>query len=206
MWPAARIERFKCGTGILLQTATRRRCPQLAKMTFLTVVYRGLARRPVRTGLTLIGISIGIAAVVALVGMSRGFQASWENGMKSRGTDIVVNNMGSALMPKQFPAEARERIANLPHIAATSAILVDLMSIENSEMMFVSAREWGAFTWSNLKLLSGRLPNGPTEPAAVLGQTAAEVLKKKVGDTLQIEATELVVVGIVDGGAVDEPA
>src|SRR5215218_4000802 len=173
-------------------------------MTFLTVVYRGLARRPVRTGLTLVGISIGIAAVVALVGMSRGFEASWESGMKSRGTDIVVNNMGSALMPKQFPAEARDRIANLPHIASTSAILVDLMSIENSEMTFVSAREWGAFTWKNLKVLDGRLPSGPTAPEAVLGQTAAEVLKKKVGDPLQLEATELTVVGIVDGGAVVE--
>jgi putative ABC transport system permease protein len=173
-------------------------------MTFLTVVYRGLARRPVRTGLTLVGISIGIAAVVALVGMSRGFEASWESGMKSRGTDIVVNNMGSALMPKQFPAEARERIVDLPHIAASSTILVDLMSIENSEMMFVSAREWGAFTWKNLKILSGRLPNDGAERAVVLGQTAAEVLKKKVGDTLQLEAEELTVVGIVDGGAVVE--
>ena len=35
-------------------------------MTFFAVVTRGLTRRPVRTGLTLIGISIGIAAVVAL--------------------------------------------------------------------------------------------------------------------------------------------
>ena len=33
-------------------------------MTFFTVVVRGLIRRPVRTGLTLLGISIGIAAVV----------------------------------------------------------------------------------------------------------------------------------------------
>jgi putative ABC transport system permease protein len=42
-------------------------------MTFSTVVVRGLTRRRVRTGLTLLGISIGIAAVVTLVGISRGF-------------------------------------------------------------------------------------------------------------------------------------
>ena len=34
-------------------------------MTFLTIVTRGLFRRPVRTGLTLVGISIGIAAYPA---------------------------------------------------------------------------------------------------------------------------------------------
>ena len=43
-------------------------------MTCLTVVVRGLMRRPVRTGLTLVGISIGIAAVVALVGMASGYE------------------------------------------------------------------------------------------------------------------------------------
>ena len=73
-------------------------------MTFLTVVTRGLLRRPVRTGLTIVGISIGIAAVVALVGISRGFETSWAAGMKTRGTDVVVSNMGSALAPKPFSA------------------------------------------------------------------------------------------------------
>ena len=61
-------------------------------MTFFTVVIRGLLRRPLRTGFTLAGISIGIAAVVALVGMARGFQKGWQVGLKARGTDIVVNN------------------------------------------------------------------------------------------------------------------
>jgi putative ABC transport system permease protein len=41
-------------------------------LRFFTIIVRGLLRRPVRTGHTLVGISIGIAAVVALVGISRG--------------------------------------------------------------------------------------------------------------------------------------
>ncbi len=173
-------------------------------MTFFAVVARGLLRRPVRTGLTLVGISIGIAAVVALVGMSRGFVASWTAGMKSRGTDIVVHNMRTSLTPKPFPASARDRIVNVPGVAATCGILVELMSIENSEMMIVSAREWGGFSWGNLKLLSGRMPHDASERAAILGKTAAEVLAKKTGDTLQIETDEFTVVGIVDGGALVE--
>jgi putative ABC transport system permease protein len=173
-------------------------------MTFLTVVVRGLMRRPVRTGLTLVGISIGIAAVVALVGMSRGFEKSWVTGLKARGTDVVVSNLGSALTPKPFSASVRDRIVHLPHVAATCSILVELMSVEDSPMMMVSAREWEGFGWKNIKLLSGRLPRDGSEPAVVLGQTAADVLKKKVGDPIQIETTELTVVGIVDGGSVME--
>jgi putative ABC transport system permease protein len=170
-------------------------------MTFFTVVVRGLIRRPVRTGLTILGISVGIAAVVALVGISRGFSKSWETGMKARGTDVVVSNMGSSLIPKPFSTSVRDRIAHLPHVAATCGILVDLMSVENADMMMVSAREWGGFSWSNLRLISGRMPRDAAEPAVVLGRTAADVLKKKVGDTIQIETGELSVVGIVDGNA-----
>ena len=104
-------------------------------------------RRRVRTGLTLIGISIGIAAVVALVGISRGFEKSWEVGLKARGTDIVVSNMSTSLTPKPFSASILDRISTLPHIAATCSLMVELMSMRTQQMMIVSAREWDGFGW-----------------------------------------------------------
>ena len=170
-------------------------------MTFLDVITRSLKRRPVRTGLTLLGISVGIAAVVALIGLSRGLVASWSAGMKQRGTDVVVHNMRGSLTPKPFPATAKDRVAQVPGVAATCMILVDLMSIESAELMIVSGREWDCYAWKNLQLTSGRLPNDQNERAVVLGTTAADILKKKVGDTVQIETEELAVVGIVNGGA-----
>src|SRR4051794_30180912 len=170
-------------------------------MQFYQVVVRGLWRRPLRTSLTLLGISIGIAAVVALVGISRGFDKSWDSGMKVRRTDIVVSNMGGALTPKPFNAAVQERVAKVPGVAETCGLLVELMSVEKAQMMMVSSREWGGFSWQNLKVLQGRLPKDGQEEAVVLGSTAAELLQKKVGDKLQLEASELTVVGIVDGGA-----
>jgi len=173
-------------------------------MTFFTVVIRGLWRRPLRTGLTLAGISIGIAAVVALVGMSRGFEKGWQAGLKARGTDIVVTSREGSLTPKPFDASVRDRIASLPRIAATCNILVEVTSVEDSDLMILSAREWGCFAWNNLELVSGRMPRDAVEETVVLGQTAAEVLKKKIGDPIQIETKQLTVVGIVKGGALVE--
>jgi putative ABC transport system permease protein len=173
-------------------------------MTFSTVVIRGLLRRPLRTGFTLAGISIGIAAVVALVGMARGFEKSWQVGLKARGTDIVVSSRSGSLTPKPFDASVRDQIKNLPHVAATCDILVEITSVEDSDLMILSGREWGGFSWDNLKLISGRMPHDASEEAVVLGQTAAEILKKKVGDPIQIETKELKVVGIVRGGALVE--
>lgn len=173
-------------------------------MTFLQVVSRSLLRRPVRTALTLLGISVGIAAVVALIGLSRGLVSSWTDGMKQRGTDLVVHNMRGSLTPKPFPASARDRVVQTPGVAASCMGLIELMSIENADLMIISGREWDCFVWQNLKLVSGRLPNDPNERAVVLGTTAADILKKKVGDTVQIETEELAVVGIVNGGALVE--
>jgi len=173
-------------------------------MTFLDVVLRGLVRRPLRTGLTALGISLGIAALVALVGTARGFQRGWADAMKARGTDIVVSNMAGALTPTTFDQSERNRIARLPGIKSTSILLVNLTSVEDAPMVVVSGREWGGYEWRNLKLVSGRLPRDASEPAVVLGKAAADTLHKKVGDPIQIEAQQLQVAGIADGGALVE--
>ncbi len=173
-------------------------------MSFFTIIIRGLWRRPVRTGLTLLGIAIGIAAVVALVGISRGFEKSWGAGAKQRGIDVVVSTLNSGLTPKPFSTTVRDRVAAIPDVGATCSVFVDLTSVESASMIMVSAREWGGFSWGNLKLVAGRMPKDAMEPAVVLGQSAAESLKKKIGDPLQLESKELTVVGIVDGGALVE--
>jgi putative ABC transport system permease protein len=173
-------------------------------MTFFTIVVRGLVRRPVRTGLTLVGISIGIAAVVALVGMAWGYEKSMAKHLDVLGIDIVVSNMSGGIMPKTYDESLQDKIAKMPHVAETTAVLMQMLSIEDAPMMMVSGRQWDGFTWKHIKVVEGRLPKDATERAVVLGRLAAEVLKKKVGDTVQIEAEELPVVGIVDGQALVE--
>src|SRR5258708_38026466 len=130
-------------------------------MTFFTVIVRGLTRRPVRTGLTLLGIAIGIAAVVALVGISRGFNQSWAAGMKARGTDVVVSNMAGSLIPKPFSPLVGDRIAPPPPRAPTCPLFVDVTSIENAARMVVSARERGGVGLDEPKLISGQRAREP---------------------------------------------
>lgn len=173
-------------------------------MTFFTIVVRGLIRRPVRTGLTLVGISIGIAAVVALVGMAWGYEKSMVRHLDVMGIDVVVSNMSGGIMPKVYDASLEDKIAKLPRVAETTSVLMQMLSVEDAPMMMVSGRKWGGFTWKQLKIVEGRMPGDGTESALVLGRLAAEVLKKKVGDTVQIDAQEIPVVGIVDGQAVVE--
>jgi putative ABC transport system permease protein len=173
-------------------------------MTFLTIVLRSLTRRKVRTGLTLVGISIGIAAVVALVGMAQGYEKSVENQLNTIGIDLVVSNMSEGIMPKLFDGSIEDKIAAVPNVREVTSVYMRMISVEEVPMMMVSGREWGGFTWNSLEVKEGRLPNDANEKVCVIGILAAESLKKKVGDTILLEAEELKVVGIVDGHSVVE--
>ena len=59
-------------------------------MTLLDFTLKNLLRRPIRTVLTVMGIGVGIGAVVALLGLARGLSESWNDAYKARGTDLVV--------------------------------------------------------------------------------------------------------------------
>ena len=120
------------------------------------------------------------------------------------GVDVVVSNMSGGLMPKLFDASLQEEVAKLPRVTETTTVLMQMLSVEDAPIMMISGREWGGFTWDKMKVVEGRLPKDGDEKVVVLGTLAAEVLKKKVGDTVQIEADELAVVGIVDGQAMVE--
>ena len=173
-------------------------------MTFLTIVLRSLTQRPVRTGLTLVGISIGIAAVVALVGMAWGYEKGITKQLDVNGIDVVVSNMSGGIMPKVFDQSLQGKIAKLPRVAEVTSTLMQMLSVEDAPIMMISGREWGGFIWKQLKVIDGRLPKDGSEKVVVLGHLAAEILKKQVGDTLQIETSELPVAGIVDGSAMVE--
>lgn len=173
-------------------------------MSFLQVIVRGLWRRPVRTGLTVLGIAIGIAAVVALVGMSSGYEKSVAGQLDAIGIDVIVSNMQGGIMPKAFDESVRDRISEMPGVVEANATLMQMLSVEDAPMMVVYGREWGSFTWEQFRVLEGRLPKDAAEPAVVLGKLAAEVLRKKAGDRIQVETGDFEVVGIVDGQSVME--
>ncbi|MFV1993806.1 MAG: ABC transporter permease [Verrucomicrobiales bacterium] len=173
-------------------------------MNFFTIVTRSLWRRPVRTSLTLFGISIGIGAVVALVGMASGYEKSVVKQLDVIGIDVIVSNMEGGMMPKPFDASLQQRIAKMPEVEKITGVLMRLISVEDAPMMMVSGREWGGFTWDQLEVIEGRMPQDDREMVVVLGRLAAEVLGKKVGDTLQLEIEEFTVAGIVDGHSVVE--
>ncbi len=173
-------------------------------MTSSQFTLKNLLRRPIRTGLTVAGIGVGIGAVVALLGLAWGLQQSWGDALRVRKTDLVVRKSASGLAAQPFDEKLVENVRKSPDVAAAANLLTEILSIEEVPMMVVSGREWGSFLWESLAVLEGSLPKSPEENSVVLGKLAAEMLGKKPGDTITIEVDEFKVAGIVDGKAVVE--
>ena len=72
---------------------------------------------------------------------------AWSKQLDVIGIDVVVSNMSGGFMPKVFDASLQDRIAKLPRVAETTAVLMQMLSVEDAPMMMVSGREWGGFTW-----------------------------------------------------------
>jgi len=61
----------------------------------LRIAVKALRRNKMRTSLTMLGMIIGVAAVIAMVALGTGAQASIEEQIKSAGTNMIMINAGN---------------------------------------------------------------------------------------------------------------
>jgi putative ABC transport system permease protein len=66
-------------------------------MTF-RIAFKALGRNKMRTGLTMLGMIIGVSAVITLVAMGNGAQSVIEDQIKGAGTNMITVNAGNASM------------------------------------------------------------------------------------------------------------
>src|SRR5690349_3246998 len=64
-------------------------------MTF-RIAFKALGRNKMRTGLTMLGMIIGVSAVITLVAMGNGAQSVIEDQIKGAGTNMITVNAGNS--------------------------------------------------------------------------------------------------------------
>jgi putative ABC transport system permease protein len=174
-------------------------------MSFFQLILKNLLRRRSRSLLTLLGISIGIAAVVSLSGIASGFERSWANVYRARGTDLVVTkSIARSTMPGSFPGTLKAELQKMPHVREVGAILGDVFSVEDSPTVLVIGWEPKTSLWNHATLESGRWPDDSSKETVALGTLNAEMLGKNLGDKIQIENREFTVCGIFRSSALAE--
>src|SRR5512146_1490701 len=65
-------------------------------VAILRIAFRALARNKMRSGLTMLGIIIGVGAVIAMVGIGQGAQNQVQQQIANMGTNMLMVVSGSA--------------------------------------------------------------------------------------------------------------
>jgi putative ABC transport system permease protein len=167
-------------------TLPRRRL-QLSDLARLSSV--GLRTRKLRAGLSALGIAIGVAAIVAVLGLSASSKAGLLNEIKQLGTNLLtVSNGqsftgGTAELPTTAPAMIR-RISSVQQVQTTGmvsgayAYRNPYIPSGNTNALTVQAASLDLLPVVATSVAQGRYLNAATaqEPVAVLGAAAAQRL------------------------------
>jgi putative ABC transport system permease protein len=155
----------------------------------LRVTSVGLRARPLRAALSALGIAIGTAAIVAVLGLSSSSQAGLLSEIDRLGTNMLTIEAGQSLTGQeaQLPREAPGRITLLEHaeqIAHTALIKSKnvyrsrLIPVTNTGGLQVRAASLNLLSVLHTGLARGAWLNPGTarQPVAVLGSVAAQRL------------------------------
>ncbi len=155
----------------------------------LRVTSVGLRARPLRAALSALGIAIGTAAIVAVLGLSSSSQAGLLAEIDRLGTNLLTVEAGQSLTGQEatLPLEAPARITHLDDVQrlAHTALIKhtyvyrnSMLPVGNTGGLQVRATSLNLLTVLDTGLARGAWLNPGTarEPVAVLGSAAAQRL------------------------------
>ncbi|MBT8115104.1 MAG: FtsX-like permease family protein [Arenicella sp.] len=172
-------------------------------MSPLTLPFITLLRRPVRSGLTVLGIAVAVAGIISIQGLVNGLEKAWIGGIENRGTSIIGVRKGAVeLLGATFPAEIIEEFDSFNNLAAVAGELVRLVDIDpslgfESQMTILYGWDPEQYLWQELEFSerANRILETDVE-FVFLGPAKADQLGLSVGGDLVIQDRTFPVAGI----------
>ena len=166
-------------------------------MNALSYPFANLRGHLARSLLTAAGVGAALAGMLALLGLSRGADRSVVLAFKDRGTDIVAVKKGTVdFLTADLDEGLTLKIRAVPGVISVMGSMGDLVTMNSGEMTYIAGWPLDSDFWRTLPIVTGRAPTADETNSAVLGESLAEALGKKPGDTLELSGEIFRIVGI----------
>jgi len=163
------------------------------------MIFRNLLRRKVRSLLTALGISIGVAAVVALGAIAEGMVSQITGMLTKGGADLtVIQSKVADIGLSAIDEEIGERIAAMPGVERVSGMIFSVVPAKGTPYFIVFGYDPNQYAIRHFKITSGAKLAASKQ--IIVGRVAANYLKKGVGDTIALYDMPYRIVGIYETG------
>ena len=167
---------------------------------------KNLLRRKIRTLLTVMGIAIGVAAIVALGALSDGLGAGYGSMLQGSKADLVLSQPNAMdISYSSVDEEIGKQLEAAPEVSEISGMVQGFTEAEDQPFFFVFGYPSNSFVLPRFRIKTGAGLDSHEAITAhgkpvLLGSAASEVLDKSVGDTLRLTGSIYRIIGIYETG------
>jgi ABC-type antimicrobial peptide transport system permease subunit len=173
---------------------------------YLAMVIKNLLRRKIRTLLTVVGISVGVAAIIGLGTLADGLQAGYSSMLSGTKADLILSQPDAYdISFSSIDEEVGVELAAMPEVSAVSGMLQGWAQAEDEPFFFVFGHGDDSFVLDRFQIVAGvgldsREANTTRGKPLLLGSAAAEVFMKKPGDNLRVSGSIFRIIGLYQTG------
>ncbi len=171
-------------------------------MRLIHVAYKNMQRRRLRSALTIAGVSVAVAAVVALVGAVGSFERQLLAVFQNRGIDLVVAGATTVQrLQSNLEEDLGRRIGRLPGVKHVACALIENFSFPELDVLGVVVRglEPNSFVLNEVALIEGRKLEPGDGDVMLIGKVLANTLSKRAGDQFElVPGRSFRIVGVYD--------
>ena len=167
------------------------------------MVFKNLWRRKTRTLLTMLGIAVGVAAVVSLSAFGEGMANGFEKVLSSTGADLTVSQKDAIMtFLSSLDQEKGAEIEQVPGVKEVTGTVIGVIQMPEAPYFIVKGEEPHGSVMAHYRIVEGQTLSGKKQ--ILLGRLAAQNFKKTVGETFKINEVSYRVVGIYETGVAME--
>lgn len=157
-------------------------------MSIYKLSFKNFKRRKLRSALTMLGIIIGVSALLVLVGLTTGMGSFMNEGMKNMMGDIMIYNNSTPDNPNSFPNMDQSTVSKIKGMSQIYDVKEQVSLSTNVNGVNIPVE--GVSDWSKMKI------NGTS--GVVILKSFADQMNYKIGSNITIKDQELTVTGITD--------
>jgi ABC-type antimicrobial peptide transport system permease subunit len=171
------------------------------------MIFKSLQRHKGRTGLTVLAISIGVAAIIGLGALANGLKAGYNSFLTGSKSDLILSQPDAVDVSMSTVDESiGTELDAMSEVQRVSGMLQGIVQADEIPLFFIFGYPQDSFILNRFSIVSGAGLNNREAWSAhgkpvLLGIQAAEAMDKVVGDSLHIQESVFRIVGIYETGA-----